>query len=440
MLPRPSLPLPALVLLALSAVALSAAIHVRDGLFQPVAFEWLTLSLLAAIAAFVFLSPRGNAISSWRSFFTTRITINRLRLLLFIGLLFELFQLLTSRPGSDYAATHGVSPTTLFRASLYLVAALTPLLLFPKTARAGLFVLVGLFVVMGISWLRSNPQPFMDVWWAQQSGLSEFVQGRSPFASTYPDIYNQPEGGLVHNGRVLAGFPYPPVTFWLDLPGYLIARDYRYANLGAVALSAICIALAAPRQRGASVAPLAAALFLFTPRVFFILESGWTEPSVILPLALALVCAMRFPHLLGIPLGLFWASKQYMLFAIPLSLLLIPKPLVVKPTIRLFGLALLAALLTSLPLIVWNVPAFLRSNLLLATGAGLRRCAQLPGALSRSDRESAADVDREPVGLCPCHCRHGHCPLACAAQRGRVLGRPGAGVHGLLRLREIRLL
>ena len=73
------------------------------------------------------------------------------------------------------------------------------------------------------------------------------------------------------------------------------------------------------------VALLAASLLLTTPRVFFILISGWTEPFLVLLLAAAVYCASLRPRLLPVALGLLLATKQYLVLRIPLTALLVPQ-------------------------------------------------------------------------------------------------------------------
>jgi hypothetical protein len=97
------------------------------------------------------------------------------------------------------------------------------------------------------------------------------------------------------------------------LPGHLLG-DYRYASLAAVLLAAILMARARPSQQ----ARLAAALFLTTPRIFFVLEQGWSEPVSILLLAATVSVMARSPNAAAVPAGLMVASKQYLVLAVPL--------------------------------------------------------------------------------------------------------------------------
>jgi len=116
------------------------------------------------------------------------------------------------------------------------------------------------------------------------------------------------------------------------------------------------------RARGGRMALAAAVLYLFSPRSFFVLEQGWTEPFLVLLLALVVFCACRFRAGLGVALGLFLASKQYLLLAVPLIPLLRP-PGHDREALRRWSLtvalpAVAVVAVLALPFAVWNLPAF----------------------------------------------------------------------------------
>src|SRR5207244_10675810 len=100
----------------------------------------------------------------------------------------------------------------------------------------------------------------------------------------------------------------------------------RYAQRGAMALSSIFIAYARPRRVGVA----AASLLLFTPRVFFVLEQGWTDPFVLLGLSAVVFAAVRWIRPLPWVLGLAFAVKQYTLFIVPAAWKLLPRPMDTK--------------------------------------------------------------------------------------------------------------
>ncbi len=132
------------------------------------------------------------------------------------------------------------------------------------------------------------------------------------------------------------------------------------------------IVYARPNDAGKSPgarAVAAAALLLFTPRSFFILEAGWTEPFAILMLAATVFCACRrgvaWGVMCAISFGLLLACKQYLILALPLVPLLMSTPTLRAKWIKMTILAMLVAAAVSLPLVLWDVKAFLNSAVTL---------------------------------------------------------------------------
>jgi hypothetical protein len=224
-------------------------------------------------------------------------------------------------------------------------------------------------LLLGFWTVRSCPAPDIDVWYFQQIGGRALVEGQNPYEPIYPNIYANREGAeksdqpvygakLVEGDKLKFGFPYPPVSLYLSTAARQIAGDYRYGDCVALTLAGLLIALALPSRWGAS----AAVLLLFTPRVFFIIGRGWTEPLVVLTLALSLFCAMRLPRLLPLALGLFIASKQYLIFAVPLAWLLVPRGAGWRGYLKLVVPAVIVALAVSLPLALRDWNAFFTST------------------------------------------------------------------------------
>jgi hypothetical protein len=155
------------------------------------------------------------------------------------------------------------------------------------------------------------------------------------------------------------------MSLYLATVGYALAGDHRVAQELALLIGAVLIYRCRPGLRSA----LAGALMLFTPRVFFILISGWTEPFVVLLLALTLYCAARKPKWLPIALGLLLAAKQYLVLLLPLSVLLVRTDRVGRSWLgwplpewrvwlKLIAFAVLTAAAATLPLALWNWPRF----------------------------------------------------------------------------------
>jgi hypothetical protein len=347
-------------LLVIAATALGAAIQVRDGLYDPRAFVGLTIAVIAALL--IFLPRRFRQIDS----------LGERHIALCFGgaIAVNFLQLLTAR---SIGSQHGVFASPYCYLLLGIAAGLSiAIVLLPRFSHLSLLLLIIVFCLIGAWVIRSVPRPYMDVWMLQTEGLKAFRGGHNPFAIVFSDIYHRPElyaPGALKNGLVHQGFPYPPMVFWLDLPGYLLGGDYRWSNLGCIVLAALLIAFA---RKGSRLGPLAAAMFLFTPRVFFVLESGWTEPTTIVLLAATIFCACRLPALMPICLGLFLCSKQYLIWAIPPILLLAGGPLQATKVIRILVIAFITGCVVSLPLIAWDVHAFVTANFGVADTAAFR--------------------------------------------------------------------
>ncbi len=215
----------------------------------------------------------------------------------------------------------------------------------------GAFILA--HTLLGAWVIHHTPNPHIDVWHLQQESCKALLEGKNPYAIDMPNTYGKDSfvyaKELQHEDRVLFGYPYPPLSLYLALPGYRLGGDVRYSQLAALAIAAALIALAKP----GILATLAAMLLLFSSRVFMVVEMSWTEPYVIMLLAAVVFCACRYPRSVPYVLGLFLASKQYLIFAVPLAALLLARPFSWKAYLIILGKAVAVALAVSLPLILY---------------------------------------------------------------------------------------
>jgi len=276
------------------------------------------------------------------------------------GLAFQFAMLFTRSPGI-YLQAQGPQDMVTYPYGLAVSAVLAGSML-ASGRWLGPFqvpALLAAHFVLGVWLLHLSPNPHIDVFVFQRDASAALLHGQNPYAMTFPDIYgNSPfyGPGVSVDGRVLYGFPYPPLSLLLALPGHIFAGDYRYSQLVAMTAAAGLMAYARPGRPGA----LAAALYLFTCRVFFVLEQGWTEPLVVLLLAAVVFCAIRWPRALPYMVGLFLAMKQYLIFAVPLVLFLLPRPWTRKQVWDFAWRAAAVAAAVTLPLVLINVPAFWR--------------------------------------------------------------------------------
>jgi hypothetical protein len=231
---------------------------------------------------------------------------------------------------------------------------------------AAMGLLLGVHFLLGAWMIHASPSPHIDVFVFQQEGPRELLAGRNPYEMRFPDIYRsdlprqrQVYGpGLARDGKLQFGFPYTPLSLLLALAGYGATGDHRYAQLLATTCAGALIACLRPGR----VPALASALFLFTPRSYFVLTRGWTEPLVVFLFAAVVFAAVRRLRILPIALGLFVASKQYLVFALPAVPLLAAQGRRISDGTLLILQALVVAALITLPLALWNPQAFWHST------------------------------------------------------------------------------
>jgi hypothetical protein len=215
-----------------------------------------------------------------------------------------------------------------------------------------LFLLV--HVAMTVAFLRSSPAA-IDVAVFLRDGSVAVLHGHNPYAMTIPNIY-PPQltelfygPGVVINGRVTSGFPYPPIALLVAVPGHLLG-DVRYGQLIAMLVTVLVLRRLASDRVGRAAAVLGVA----APMAIPMLSGAWTEPTLVALLAcLILALERRRAVFVGVLLGLFLVSKQYVVIVIPLIWLI--RQWLTRRAI-LIGLGLAAAI--TLPFFLINPAAF----------------------------------------------------------------------------------
>lgn len=328
---------------AIGAFALGQAVQVANGNLHPASIRWLTVACLATLVGVVL--PTHPLLEKHAERLTVAV--------LGAGVAYQFTQLFTVPPGIYLRAgnvTPADYPVFLAVAAVLVGAGLAQK---PWLGRLQFPLLLLVFLLLGRWLIKASPAPFIDVFVFQRDGVGALLQGNNPYALRYPDIYgNSPfyGEGLSVNGVLQFGYPYFPLSLLLALPGQVLFGDYRYSQLAAMALSAAFIAWARPGRVGLA----AAALLLFTPRVFFVLEQGWTDPFVLLLLSAVVFVAIRWKPALPWLFGLLLAVKQYTLFMVPAALQLIPRPLGARFVLKAVGIG--AAV--TLPFFLWGPKDF----------------------------------------------------------------------------------
>ena len=330
---------------AASAVALAYALYVGRGGPGPIPLALMTLALSAAGAAVVRRSP-------------LRLPILRsVGRLLGFGLAVQ-FALLFAWPVTDPLQLGAISAYLPFWLGLGIAAIVAALPTFGvgRTGWGRISALVAIHLALGIWVIQVAPDPHIDLWYMQVDGARALVEGVNPYLPIYENIHGADTTyygpGLVVDGELTIGFPYPPLSLLLVLPGELLAGDVRFAHLVAIELSALVMAAIRP----GIVATKAALLWLFTPWTFLMAVGGWTEPLAVLMLAIFVFAAVRSPRVLGVALGLLIAIKQYLILGLPLALLLLTHDR--QSRWRLGWQSIAVVMVITLPFVLWDVGAF----------------------------------------------------------------------------------
>ncbi len=229
--------------------------------------------------------------------------------------------------------------------------------------------LVGVIAIAQLcvaGWAISQKVLEIDVLVFHRDASKALLAGRNPYAIDFPNVYMQypmdqcpyysPQ--VQHNGRLLFGYPYPPLSLVLNAISDTLLRDARYGLIAAYLIAAVLIT-----QIGRGpISFCAGALMLLSPSSWYLFVNGWTEPQLILGLAAVVWCALYRRPWLPVALGLFFALKQYTIVILPLLPLVLPAPFWSKQTMKQLGVMFLTIVIVSLPLAVWDWPAFWNSN------------------------------------------------------------------------------
>lgn len=194
----------------------------------------------------------------------------------------------------------------------------------------------------------------IDTFTFQRDAIKSLLQGIDPYGTTQADIYDPYHtamfygpGGVV-NGRVQVGFQYPPLTLLWALSGYLLG-DVRYSYIFAVILSALVLFAICPNSRGLWIV----SALLFSPLTLIVEYLCWTESLVLMTLCATVYGAARRRWWLPIALGLFLATKQYNLLALPFIGYFV-RPFQWKAYWKLTGWSLAVGIATVFPFALWN--------------------------------------------------------------------------------------
>ena len=353
--------------LAVAAIGLSLTLQLSDGFYYEPALVWLGLVLIAASLGVAGCGWPARARYGGGNAALDRVDETSVVTILVVGVMVSAGALVTAPLGRYMADPRPWKDITL----LAVVAAMTLAAIVGSTARvgrtrgiaAGILLAGGLW--MGVWTIRASPRPHIDVIPVHVDAFAALTRGESPYGITFDDMYEGNEAFYVPElragGKVLFGFPYPPLSLLMAWPGHALLGDLRYSEVLAFVIAAALMVWMRPDGVGL----LCAAGLLLAPRLPFHIEQGWTEPFPIVLLAATVATALRRPALAWLPLGLLMASKQHMALALLFAPWLMASPRNGRGIAVFCAKAVAVALVVTLPLALLDPDAFYRSAILL---------------------------------------------------------------------------
>jgi hypothetical protein len=369
------------ILWTAAATALGYAVQVGDGHLHPGAVA--PLRWVVGLSAAGALLPRvrlGGSSGETPTVFV-----------LCAMLAYQFGQLLEKPPGI-YLTDAGEQGLQPFRYGIVVAAMLCGLIAMRTRWTAGslpLLALLGVHFALGVWIIHASPDPFIDTYVFQRDSVQALLAGSNPYTITFPNIYKDSAfyaPGISVNGRLQFGFVYPPLSLLMALPGEVLGGDFRYSQLAAMTIAAGCMIVTGAFNR---IAALAAALFLFTPRGFFVLEQCWTEPYVICMVCIVVCTALRMPRTFPYAVGLLLVVKQYTLLFLPLVFLLPNGPRSARAAWDFTLRASASAAVVTLPLLLRDPAAFYRSAIILQFNQPFRSDALSFAAIRVAANEAA---------------------------------------------------
>ena len=228
--------------------------------------------------------------------------------------------------------------------------------------RLHLPVLLLLVGVVGAWVVVTFREPGIDVWVFQRDAANALAHGTGPYSIDFPNIYPDDRyygPGVVVDGRVVFGYPYPPLSLLAYVPATLLTGDPRWGNLVALLAAGALIAWSRPGP----VARGAAAVLLLLPIIPFLLHESFMEPIAVLALAATVAAGCRAPRATAIALGCLLFAKQYCLVVLPFALMLLPRGSRTRDAVRLVVVAIAVMLAILIPFLAWDAQGFVRAVL-----------------------------------------------------------------------------
>jgi len=255
-------------------------------------------------------------------------------------------------PGVPVAKWRLTAPGTAIKvlnAAALLVALAWVLRVKERAAAYLVGALVVFAVAMRVLMLFSTPLPRIDMFISQTAAGKGLLEGGNVYAMEFPSPYVR--------GESFDHYAYPPAVVYCNALSWALFKDVRAVWLGCDLLGALFLYLLArrvsPSWEGRRYGALLALGFLFMPRSLFVIEQSFTEPLIVASLgafAWALA-AGKGTGVVGLLLGLWLGSKQYVAVAVPLVVRL------GRCRLRAWAVAGVVVIGLFVPFLLWDFPA-----------------------------------------------------------------------------------
>lgn len=217
-----------------------------------------------------------------------------------------------------------------------------------RQRRAALIAVSAGFVIFALGPIGA-PHPPIDVFTWTQTSVQALLHRTNPYTVVAPDVYH----GRYDPGYTVSVYPYMPATLLAYAPWVGVLGDFRFA-LAACLMASVVLIHRIGRRLGVSkqltyAAALAIVLHPSGPRM---VESGWSEPMLVLGAALFVYFALQNPRGVGqaATFLLLPTIKQYVVA--PTLLYLIRARRQARPRAIIAAAAICSA--TVLPFLIWN--------------------------------------------------------------------------------------
>lgn len=233
-----------------------------------------------------------------------------------------------------------------------LLLAVKLLTSFHKSALVRIFyMMISLSLILRIFMVWSSPDPYIDVYDYLKKGAFGFISGNNPYSMMYTKMYKDVTPDF---------YSYLPGMIFLTLPFILILGDPRFTVIAAEFMVALIIYKLSEKNKSRYIFPL---LLLNNPISLYMVEQSYTEPIILFLLVLFAWGILKNKRIATIiSFGLALATKQYVIFLLPLIMRL--KMDFKKILFIITGVILTAAVFV-IPFYLWSPVDFLHDAVFL---------------------------------------------------------------------------